>query len=125
MSVRPQRLRLSRHRGFDLQALSRELNGLPARRVTRPGKWGNPFDIGDLMKREGLDRQAAHDRAIELHRQWVEGGLDPALDPGFEPPSVAEMVAELGGHNLACWCRLDETCHAELLLRLANPGKDR
>jgi hypothetical protein len=124
MSVRPVRLRLSRHKGFDLQELSHETNGLPARRVTRPGKWGNPFDIADIARRYGLDRQAAHDRAIELHRQWVEGRLDPALDPGYPPPSVAEMAAELGGHNLACWCRLDETCHAELLLRLANPEPD-
>lgn len=124
MSIRPVRLRLSRHRGFDLQAESQARNGLPARRVTRPGKWGNPFDIGALMRREGLERQAAHDRAIELHRQWMEGKLDPALDPGVSPPSVAEIRAELAGHNLACWCRLDESCHAELLLRLANPEKD-
>ena len=43
--AKPQRMQLSRHRGFNLQAESERLNGLPAKRVTRPGPWGNPFTI--------------------------------------------------------------------------------
>jgi hypothetical protein len=27
---------------------------------------------------------------------------------------------ELRGKNLACWCPLDQPCHAEVLLELAN-----
>ena len=27
---------------------------------------------------------------------------------------------ELRGHDLACFCRLDEPCHADILLRIAN-----
>jgi hypothetical protein len=42
----PVRLRLSRARGFDLQAASRALNGLPALNVARPGPLGNPFVVG-------------------------------------------------------------------------------
>jgi len=123
MSTRPVRLRLSRHKGFDLQVLSRATNGLPAKRVTRPGKWGNPFSIDDAMKRFGLDRGAAHDRSIELHRQWMEGTLDPALDPGHKPPTREEIVAGLGGYNLACWCHPDQSCHVNLLIRIANPDQ--
>ena len=33
------------------------------------------------------------------------------------PPSD---VAELRGKDLACWCPLDEPCHADVLLELAN-----
>lgn len=31
-----------------------------------------------------------------------------------------DRVAELRGQNLACWCGLDEACHADTLLELAN-----
>lgn len=33
-----------------------------------------------------------------------------------EPPSLDE----LRGHDLACWCRLDLPCHADVLLEVAN-----
>lgn len=116
----PERLQLSRRRGFDLQKLSHELNGLPARRVTRPGKWGNPFSIADTAARYGLDRDAAQAQAVALCGQWLRGTLDPALSPGRPPPSREEMRAELKGHNLACWCRPGTPCHAEVLIELAN-----
>ncbi len=28
--------------------------------------------------------------------------------------------AELGGRDLACWCRLTDPCHADVLLELVN-----
>lgn len=37
-------------------------------------------------------------------------------------PSVADAVAELAGRDLACWCRPDQPCHADVLLELANGG---
>ena len=49
--MRPLRMQLSRKRGFDLQAASHALNGLPAKRVTRPGPWGNPFTIEETALR--------------------------------------------------------------------------
>lgn len=33
---------------------------------------------------------------------------------------IKDAVAMLKGKNLSCWCRLDERCHADLLLELAN-----
>ena len=117
--VRPQRLQLSRRAGFDLQAMSQALNGLPARVISRPGKWGNPFTIEDTAKRYGLDREAAQARAVELCGQWLNGTLDPALSPG--PPPARELIrAELGGHNLACWCKPGTPCHGEILIELAS-----
>jgi hypothetical protein len=29
-------------------------------------------------------------------------------------------IAELRGKNLACWCPLDQPCHADVLLEIAN-----
>ena len=69
-----------------------------ARSVTRPSKWGNPFVIG---------RDGDHDEVVEMHRKWVaNGGLEAA---GLDP-------AELRGLDLACWCRPDQTCHADTLI---------
>jgi hypothetical protein len=72
-----------------------------ARSVTRPSKWGNPFVIG---------RDGDHDEVVEMHRTWVaNGGLEAA---GLDP-------AELRGLDLGCWCRPDQTCHADTLIELA------
>ena len=117
--TRPRRLQLSRKRGFDLQAESRKLNGLPAKRVTRPGKWGNPFSIDDIAAKYKLAPDAAQEKAVELCSQWLRGTLDLRLSP-YPPPSRDEMRAELGGHNLACWCRPGTPCHTEVLIELAN-----
>ena len=121
MALRPQRITYRRVKGFDLQGVSKALNGLPAKMVTRPGKWGNPFEIADIAKRFGLTPAEAQAKAVALHGQWIAGTLYPALDPGHRPPPVEQMIAELGGHNLSCWCKPGTPCHADLLIKLANP----
>jgi hypothetical protein len=113
-------MQLSRKAGFNLQAASLALNGLPAKRITRPGRWGNPFTIEETAARYGLDADAAQAKAVELCGLWLRGKLDPALSPG-DPPGPAEIRAELSGHNLACWCRPGTPCHADVLISIANP----
>lgn len=34
-----------------------------------------------------------------------------------------KWIARLHGHDLACWCPLDQPCHADVLLRLAKEVK--
>ena len=119
MSAKPQRMQLSRHAGFNLQEASHRLNGLPAKRVTRPGPWGNPFSIDDIAKRYKLDAEAAQVKAVELCGQWLRGTLDKKLSPG-EPPSHETIRRELKGYNLACWCKPGTPCHSEVLLEIAN-----
>jgi hypothetical protein len=120
VSSMPQRLVLSRTRGFSLDAVSRALNGLPAKVVTRPWRWGNPFAIDEIAQRFGLDRSAAQAKAVALHGDWLDGRLDPALDPGYPAPTREAIRDTLAGHNLACWCRAGSPCHAERLIALAN-----
>lgn len=117
--VRAQRMQVSRKRGFDLQAASAALNGLPAKLITRPGKWGNPFTIEEAAVRFGLDKDAAQAKAVELCGQWLRGMIDPLLSPG-PPPALDIIRAELGGHNLACWCRPGTPCHGDVLIELAS-----
>lgn len=119
MTAKPQRMQLSRHAGFNLQAESNKLNGLPAKRVTRPGPWGNPFAIDDIAARFKLDHDAAQVKAVELCSQWLRGTLDKKLSPG-EPPSRDAIRRELKGYNLACWCKPGTPCHSEVLIEIAN-----
>jgi hypothetical protein len=112
----PARIQLSRRRGFDLQAASEAINGLPGYSVARPGKWGNPFTIADVAKELGIGRDAAQAEAVDRHRRWMLG----ELKTDQLPPDRARIRAELAGLNLACWCRAGTPCHADTLIRLAN-----
>ena len=42
-TIMPERIQLSRKRGFCLQRVSRAINGLGAVKVDRATQWGNPF----------------------------------------------------------------------------------
>jgi hypothetical protein len=117
--MKPQRLVLSRKAGFDLQGTSLALNGLPAQSVARPGKWGNPFTIAEVMAELGVGKDAAQAEAVGRYGRWVSGTLEPELSPG-RPPELAVIRAELAGRNLACWCRAGTPCHAQILIDLAN-----
>jgi hypothetical protein len=75
--------------------------------VGRPTKWGNPYFIAS---RAELDRRAA----VTRFRAWVMACNHlSTLD-------VTRIKAELHGKNLACWCPLDQPCHADVLLEIAN-----
>lgn len=52
--------------------------------------------------------------AVELFREAITGRRWGALD--FGPGEVAQ----LRGHDLACWCKPGAPCHADVLLELAN-----
>lgn len=99
MVDRPIRIQLQRTRGWRLPA-----NTVV---VARPSKWGNPFRIGDF----GIPNAA---EAVDRFREWWDGRV-------VGPPVPA--IAGLRGKNLACWCPLDQPCHADVLLELAS-GKE-
>jgi hypothetical protein len=67
--------------------------------VGRPTKWGNRYSIEEYGR----------DRAIANYRGDVIGMLVIGVD-----------FSELRGKDLACWCPLDQPCHADVLLELAN-----
>jgi Domain of unknown function (DUF4326) len=89
--------------------------------VTRPGKWGNPFQIG---------KNRCHGHGIDFRQE-------PILDAGTAVRFFREMLGRsdrnypsdtdiqgLRGKNLACFCKLGEPCHADVLLELANRATD-
>lgn len=115
MTYKPHPLRVQRKRtkGFRLPE--------GAVCVTRPGKYGNPFNTALAFA------------------EWVRTGSlalseirDASLFP-WAPASVAAMreardvllknLAELKGRQLACFCQLDVPCHADVLAYAANESR--
>lgn len=35
-------------------------------------------------------------------------------------PEVYRKILSLEGCNVCCWCRVDQPCHGDIVLRLAN-----
>ena len=61
---------------------------------------------------------------VECYRALVTGGGWPIHwgPSGDRYPTPEKIRAELAGKDLACWCPLDQPCHADVLLELANGG---
>jgi hypothetical protein len=112
----PIRLRLSRAKGFHLQAASLAANGLPAVKVDRSTMWGNPF-----VPRYGVESEAM--RCVALFRAGLTDRIfDKSSDVALARclGNMRVLACTLRGNNLACWCRLGAPCHADVLLDLAN-----
>ena len=73
--------------------------------VTRPGKWGNPHKAGGEFSVEWavIAFRAYANEQLRKNPNW--------LDP-------------LRGKNLACFCKIGDPCHADVLLELANPDRE-
>ena len=108
--MKPMRVRLSRRGGWEMPPNTVK--------VARPGKWGNPFSIAPKQKpgsKVGGWYIAVPTRedAIACYRIWLQENND-----GKEITAAARN--KLRGKNLACWCKLNEECHADVLLEIAN-----
>lgn len=118
----PERIQLRRTKGY------RKPEGAIV--VARPTKWGNPFRVGApdaYWMGPGLSSPFRPDpvpkmdaqHVVDIYRQMVQTNCGSQF-------SREDVVAELRGHDLACWCPLvDEhgnhvPCHADVLLELAN-----
>ena len=97
--------------------------------VGRPSKWGNPFkgEVGAAtMTRQMLADQFEH--WITRPVRWWHDGIARSYSgcphflgvPYQDRPTVYEIAGDLAGRDLACWCPLDQPCHADVLLEIAN-----
>lgn len=97
---------------------------LNAKSVARPSAWGNPFRVGaEAMVKVypegrgdlawGCAMPLTPQLAVDLYRAWQI----------CRPENLAEIRDDLGGFDLACWCRIGDPCHADVLLELANPDR--
>lgn len=114
--------------------------------VGRPSRFGNPWQAarehGLWTVRQGdrdcwvpvpLETRAhAGEYAVQYFRSWllhdvVPGHTRPRLQLiAPRRQKILDALPELRGHDLACWCPLDDghgrrtPCHADVLLELAN-----
>lgn len=95
--------------------------------VGRPSRWGNPFTIESALDAGWAEDQAgARKLAVECFEDVLHYGRAAYwwFAHGAEQIDwLREHVHELAGHDLACWCPLDQPCHADVLLEYANGGQ--
>lgn len=91
----PSRVQLSRRAGHRLPPNTVS--------VAAPSRYANPY-------RPARRTPEANREAVELFRTYLQ--RNPAL--------VASAREELAGRNLACWCRPELPCHADVWLDLVN-----
>jgi hypothetical protein len=92
--------------------------------VGRPTKWGNPAKVSRLLNAESA-------RVIYSFLVWPDDEGEKELSNRqkfflsvargkWTRISMDEIERELRGKDLACWCPLDQPCHADVLLEIAN-----
>ena len=106
MSEQPQRIQLKRTKGWRMPP-----NTVKVDRTTR---WGNHIVVGE-ERGIGYRPWTAED-AVAQYRIDMEAAIAWDRPDGSEPLDLSP----LRGRNLACWCALDQPCHADVLLELAN-----
>ena len=128
MTMFPRRVQRRRAKGWKMPANTVY--------VGRPTKWGNPWTIeGYYDAGYSGTLEVAREACIEEYRAWLTrtrsawSGYVPDthvryLNGVLVPKDVSMIRASLRGKNLACWCPLDQPCHADVLLQLANGGDE-
>lgn len=96
--------------------------------VTRPGKWGNPFKVGQFIKMGKGTGQGGFGYLICLKPEYNDGSFTELKTIEDVLVAYREYITkyprkdlpELTGKNLACFCKEGAPCHGNILLELAN-----
>lgn len=104
----PCRIRRKRTKGFKTPANTVY--------VGRGSAWGNPYFLDNGQ--------------VKLHTAkgiWIEGAGDINIVVAMFKQRIERRISEgdvdisqLRGKNLSCWCGVNDPCHADVLLELAN-----
>ncbi len=95
----PERIQLRRTKGWRMPP-----NNV---KVARPTIWGNPHRVGWCPR---CEKMHSAEEAVRLFELYARG----------YPLGVAKIREALKGKSLACFCPLDQPCHADVLLEIAN-----
>jgi len=131
MSSKPVRIQRRRTKGWRMPE--------GAVYVGRPTKYGNKFAVGRHYKRHvgaGIPRLGLSFIYLEAFEGYQDASFTTITSRAEAvewfrwylaqtPTSTAALCAELRGKDLACWCPLDQPCHADVLLELANADQPR
>lgn len=91
--------------------------------VGRPTHWGNPFKITSAIENGfAADKDAAQILVVECFRDWLYSGNLSSwwFHNGAEQHTwIREHIRDLYEKDLVCWCRPDQVCHADVLMKAA------
>ena len=92
--------------------------------VTRGSSWGNPFYVGDPDPKRGFDRACGTaEEAVKRYADYMipyTGHSKDLQSYLISEAHITEIVGQLRGKNLMCWCKEGEPCHGDWLLEIAN-----
>jgi hypothetical protein len=109
----PTRIQLSRRKGWRLPE-----NTVV---VSRPSVFGNPFkwQLAREAGYQGTELQL-REFSVQVFREWVTNNARYGHGQEKQLEELLKRLPELRGKNLACWCPPGRTCHADVLIELAN-----
>lgn len=122
----PQRIQRKRTRGWRMPE--------GAIYVGRPSKWGNIFKLGDhymWMRYSELPFPVSTSRDPGEYDHGITVVTCESAAQAVEwfsaymrqyPTLRFEARVDLVDSDLCCWCPLDQPCHADVLLEIANGG---
>jgi hypothetical protein len=111
----PKRIQLSRASGWRLPK--------GAVKVDRSTNYGNPYCVGKpvdmkIVRRWGWNFSPEGQKLVCADASEAVVRFEYCLQ--WDEAIHGWVREKLGGKDLACWCALDELCHADVLLRIAN-----
>ena len=85
--------------------------------VGRGSRFGNPITM-DMISSD-IDRETAQKVLVREFEEWLNGS-DAWVSDAPRRRRLLDSLCDLRGKTLMCWCAEAETCHADVLLRMAN-----
>jgi len=91
--------------------------------VSRPSAFGNPFTLAGAMSGDtfSMSREDAIPFIVECFRSWAKGSDKWWMGP--EAKAARQRLLDAlprlrEAKYLACWCPLDQPCHADVLIEI-------
>lgn len=107
--TKPRRIQLKRTKGWRMPPNTVK--------VDRSTKWGNPYRVGFADCGCRAAGECEHNR---FRCETVAEAVQAFREIPRSQRRIEEIRRELRGKNLACWCPLDQPCHADVLFEIAN-----
>lgn len=111
---KPTRIQLSRKKDWRMPPNTKV--------VSRPSKFGNPYNWQDFLTPSSGPRKAK----ATVTRFFLWSVIQ--IQEGRQPTDFIEWFRWIAEHlheirdadHVACWCKLTEICHGDVLIELAN-----
>lgn len=87
--------------------------------IGRPSKWSNPFKVDEL----GIDEAVKRFRECILNNSMAYYYFYDLCEATIQYNHfkwISENLSLLKGKDIACWCKLSDKCHSDVLIDLVK-----